>query len=266
MLNKASSLSYRERASLSPHPLAKELFSIMERKQSNLALAADVSTSGELLELANETGPHLCLLKTHVDILEDFTPEMREKLVKTAEKHHFLIFEDRKFADIGNTSMHQYEGGPHRISSFAHLVNAYAITGPGVIEGLRRAGQEKRRGLLLVAELSSEGNLIDANFTQKTVELASRYPDFVLGFIAQRRVSFNPAHIHLTPGIRLSPSKDALGQRYCTPESALIDRDSDIIIVGRGIIECPNRGSAAETYRKAGWDAYINKMAVKTWN
>ena len=52
------------------HPLGSQLLQIMEEKQSNLCVSADVTSCTELLELADTLGPKICLLKTHVDILE----------------------------------------------------------------------------------------------------------------------------------------------------------------------------------------------------
>lgn len=52
------------------HPLASKLLTIMEEKQSNLCVSADVTSSEELLQLADSLGPSICLLKTHVDILK----------------------------------------------------------------------------------------------------------------------------------------------------------------------------------------------------
>jgi len=108
-------LSFSARAELpGVHPTAARLLVLMEKKQTNLCLSADVTSSEELLQVAAILGPSICILKTHIDILNDFTQEVVKELRTLADRHEFLIFEDRKFADIGNTVKHQYEGDYHQ--------------------------------------------------------------------------------------------------------------------------------------------------------
>ena len=97
------------------HNITRKLKQIMQEKSTNLCLAADVTSSKELLLLADLVGPYICVLKTHIDILTDFNNQVIKELKRISKHHNFLLFEDRKFADIGSTVQKQYSKGIYNI-------------------------------------------------------------------------------------------------------------------------------------------------------
>ncbi|PVU86165.1 hypothetical protein BB561_006797 [Smittium simulii] len=251
-----SKQTYQERAEQTPNALTKRLFSLMAEKKTNLCLSIDVTTVKEILALADKLGPYICVLKTHVDIIEDFTYSFTQSLLELAIKHNFLIFEDRKFADIGNTVKSQYGGGIYRIADWASITNCHTLPGPGIIDGLRSIGKSRGNGLLLLAEMSSADNLFSSEYTHKTVALALENRDFVFGFISQHKLTDKADFVYMTPGVNLSTNSDSLGQTYNTPETAVGVNGADVIIVGRAIYNSPDPVSCAVKYRNAGWNAY----------
>ncbi|MCJ1403629.1 orotidine 5'-phosphate decarboxylase [Xylographa trunciseda] len=354
----------------SNHPLQVYLYRLISIKRSNLCVSADVHSTTALLRLAEEVGDHICVLKTHADIVDDFGDRTINGLREISQRKKFLIFEDRKFGDIGSTVQSQYTRGPLRIASWAHLTNAHIFPGPAIItalqaaaasalqslarnvsteitagtphisssdssssddddydfgaedgvrplshsgrkgsvvtatttisqtvEGARRtpaslaraasAGEGDdgdraealealgepplARGLLLLAEMSSEGNLMSAPYTQQCVDAARAHADFVVGFIAQRSLNDRPQDnfVSMTPGVNL-PSEaqaassarvgDGLGQQYRTPAKVVAEDGCDVIIVGRGILGAKDRATEAERYRAAAWEAYESRV------
>lgn len=256
-----NSMTYAQRAEYVHHPLARRLLLLMEEKKTNLIHNPDVTTKKEFLALVDAVGPYICALKTHVDIIVDFDWELIEQLVALAKKHNFLIIEDRKFCDIGSVVQQQYRDGVYKIVEWADIVIAHAISGNGVIEGLKQVGKPHNRALLLLAQMSSAGNLIDEKYTQRAVALAEQHTDFVVGLVAQERCSNDPGLLIITPGINIQQKMDGLSQQYNDPEYAIGQRGSDLIIVGRGIYGAQDPVAAARDYRDAGWRSYSNRIS-----
>lgn len=251
--------TYKERAQQCQNQTAKKLLNLMEEKKTNLSVAFDISSGVQLLDLLDKIGSEICVAKMHIDVIEDFSQDLINNLVELKEKHNFLIFEDRKFADIGNTVQMQYEKGIYHIVDWADITNAHSVPGPGIIDGLKEIGMPKGRGLLLLAEMSPEGNLATGEYTKKTLKMAEENTDFVIGFITMRKLLDNTNFINFTPGVKLVEGGDELGQQYNTPEKVIKEQESDIIIVGRGIYEADDPVFEAKKYKEAGWKAYIER-------
>lgn len=365
--------TFASRAETATHPLNAYLFKLMDLKASNLCLSADVATARELIYFADKIGPSIVVLKTHHDMVSgwDFHPETGTgaKLAALARRHGFLIFEDRKFGDIGNTVELQYTSGSARIIDWAHIVNVNMVPGKASVTSLANAasrwlerypcevrtlvtvgtpttdqfdedeeldgdgkpevavdgpqdqhpeprrGEEGRkgsivsvttvtqkyesalsprfnkssisegdemlfagieeapleRGLLILAQMSSQGNFMNKEYTQACVEAAREHKDFVMGFVSQEALNTEPddAFIHMTPGCQLPPPEEAAngtlkgdgkGQQYNTPTKIIGNLGSDIAIVGRGIIKASDPVEEAERYRSAAWKAYTERV------
>ncbi len=354
MSGTTAKIPYGERPS--SHLLTTYLYKLMLLKKSNLCLSADVTSAGTLLRLANDLGTSIVVLKTHYDIVSDWDSCPKSgtgaQLAALAAKHGFLIFEDRKFSDIGSTVMKQYAEGPGRVVEWAHITNAHILPGAAIVTGLKAAADQWRekvncevktditvgtprpeslsdndeedsedrkslraqdierkasivsittvsqsfepatspredgdstlypgiepapveRGLLLLAQMSSAGNLLDATYAQHCVDIARSHKDFVMGYIAQESLNTQrgDAFITMTPGCQLPPVGedegkklgDGMGQQYNTPAKLIGEKGVDIIIVGRGIIAADNPVAEAKRYQMKGWEAYEARIAA----
>lgn len=252
-------LTYAQRAQTCTNNIARNLFTLMEHKQTNLAVAADVTTTQDLLNLADMVGPYICVLKLHIDILSDFSPACITQLQAIAQKHNFLLMEDRKFSDIGSTTQQQYTQGIYSIADWADLVTVHAIPGPGILDQMKQGVNTSQRAAILITQMSSQQNLATDDYTQKAYAIGKEHADFVAGFIAQTTSDVDTSSLIMTPGINLQTTGIA-DQQYNTPHKAICENNTDIIIVGRAIYNSPDPVSAAIAYRDAGWEAYKARL------
>lgn len=233
------------------HPVGKNLVDIALRKKSNLIASADVISSLELINLAKGIGDKIVALKIHSDIITDFSWDLVLALREIAREKEFLLFEDRKFADIGNTQELQFKQGIYRFADWVDMVTAHPIAGEKSLEVFEPTG------VVAIVEMSTSGTLTDDYYVSKALNVAQNSPN-VFAVVAQRQVPDNL--LLLTPGVNLSKKGDSKGQQYNTPEKVFSDYLTDFMIVGRGIYKADNPIEVAEAYRIQGWQAYENSL------
>ncbi|ASE62669.1 orotate phosphoribosyltransferase [Chryseobacterium indologenes] len=247
--------SYEQKLENAQHSVSKKLLEAALAKKSNLIASADVTTTQELLALAEKVGPHIVALKTHIDIISDFEYEKTiVPLKEIAAKHQFLLMEDRKFADIGNTQELQFTSGVFKITDWADFVTSQ------VIGGFESLDCFKNVGVVAIVGMSSKGTLTTANYREEALKVAISHPN-VIGGVSQNKI---PEDLLLfTPGVNLADSGDGKGQQYNTPEHVFKTLHTDFIIVGRGIYKSDDPEASAVTYKTEGWNAYINSLEKK---
>ncbi|WP_313502966.1 orotidine-5'-phosphate decarboxylase [Kaistella carnis] len=245
-------ISYEDKLNVCDHSVAQKLLEIAIEKKSNLIVSADVTTTQELLALAEKVGPHIVALKTHMDIIMDFDPDGTILPLKDlATKYNFLLMEDRKFADIGNTQELQFSYGMYKISNWADFVTAQVIAGYDSLDCFRNVG------VVAILGMSSKGTLTNTDYREEATKIALSHPN-VFGGVCQNKI---PNELLLfTPGINLADEGDGKGQQYNTPEHAFTQLETDFIIVGRGIYKSDDAEKAALSYKIAGWNAYESSL------
>lgn len=248
-----------ERESLTESALNKKILGIMRRKKSNLCLAVDYTTVEQCLQMIELAGPFVLAIKLHADAITDFNEEFTRKLTTMANDMDFIIFEDRKFGDTGNTNLLQLTGA-QKIANWADVVTVHAVQGSdsiaGVFRKLAKDPTYRLSGVLLIAQLSTKGSLTALEgYTETAVKIANENRDVISGFITQTRVSACSDLLNWTPGVNLDAKSDSAGQQWRGVDEAIEVQQNDIIIVGRGVTSSSEPVQQLKRYRQIAWDA-----------
>ena len=108
--------------------------------------------------------------------------------------------------------------------------------------------------------MSTSDSFFTSNLLDQSLSIASCGQSSIMGFIVQEKISKNNNLVTVMPGINFDVKNDDFGQSYCTPEHALIERNADILVVGRGIYKHDNPKQIAKQYQTRSWSIYQKSL------
>ncbi len=196
-------------------------------KKGKICIALDYRNKTDILNKLTLFGNDIGIFKLHCDIINEFDTKFIEDLLVLKRKYNFLLWEDRKFSDIGFITHQQLQYGVHKISKWADIITCHSTCGYKSIPELDNII------VFLVIELSVSNHLCDHNYIKKSVEIANNHPN-VLGVVCQHDPEFLDKNIlKIVPGISFkSNTTDDFNQKYSNINEKSF---ADIFVIGRAI-------------------------------
>ena len=212
-------------------------------QQSKIIVALDYSTERETMELVDRLEPSMCRLKVGKELFTRCGPALVRQLVDKG----FDVFLDLKFHDIPNTVAKACSAAA---DLGVWMLNVHALGGEKMMLAAKQALSEEGSPLLIaVTWLTSSGQLeldalgINAQPQEMVTRLAAMTKNSGLDGVvcsAQEapilRGDFGKDFLLVTPGIRLAGSKKDDQCRVVTPEKA-IDDGASYLVIGRPITQ-----------------------------
>lgn len=212
-------------------------------KQSKIIVALDFPTEYEAMALVDRLQPSMCRLKVGKELFTRCGPALVKKLVDK----NFDVFLDLKFHDIPNTVAKACSAAA---DLGVWMLNVHALGGEKMMSAAKQALPGEGSPLLIaVTWLTSSGQSeLDAlGINEEPQEMVSRlakmaYNSGMSGVVCSAqeapvlRSDFGEEFLLVTPGIRLLDSKQDDQCRVVTPEKAIEDGAS-YLVIGRPITQ-----------------------------
>jgi orotidine-5'-phosphate decarboxylase len=207
-----------------------------------IIVALDFPDSKQALEFARKTSPDQCRLKIGKELFTSCGPTLVEELVNSG----YDIFLDLKFHDIPNT-VQKAASAAARLGVW--MLNVHALGGSAMMQAAREGVEivAQRPFLIAVTVLTSlsSQDLKDIGIDRSVPDLVDRLArnalanglDGVVCSAAEApalRSSIGESALLVTPGIRPEWASTDDQQRIVTPQQALADGAS-YLVIGRPI-------------------------------
>jgi orotidine-5'-phosphate decarboxylase len=210
---------------------------------SPVIVALDFPSEKETMQLVEQLEPSLCRLKVGKELFTRCGPALVKQLVDK----NFDVFLDLKYHDIPNTVARACEAAA---DLGVWMLNVHALGGEKMMQAARQAMRSNDSPLLIaVTWLTSSGQAeLDALGVQATPqEMVSRLASMTKnagldGVVCSAqeapilRKSIGEDFCLVTPGIRLADSAKDDQTRVVTPEQAIKDGAS-FLVIGRPITQ-----------------------------
>lgn len=216
-----------------------------------IIVALDFSNADTALEFVRNTNPQLCKLKVGKELFTSAGPALVEKLVDAG----FDVFLDLKFHDIPNT-VKKAASAAAKLGIW--MLNVHAFGGVEMMQAAREGADmvAKRPFVIGVTVLTSisQNQLENLGIRQTLPQLVGQLTQQALasgldGVVCSAqeastlRASIGESALLVTPGIRPAWAAADDQQRIATPQQAIADGAS-YLVIGRPITLHPNPAAA----------------------